>query len=82
MRGISIIYYKKNGDNIPVLDQLGNFSPLVPAELYDKIINDFTPQLPLYLFIDGTSFQIQRVGNHGASNLPHDAKRNASDLGG
>ncbi|WP_462399817.1 hypothetical protein [Lacticaseibacillus pantheris] len=63
----TIIYYKKDGDNIPVLSDVGDMSPFMPANLFDKIVEDFEPVLPLYLFVEGTSFRVKRISDNRTS---------------
>lgn len=55
------LYYKKNGENIPI-PITGISSPLIEAALFDKIVQDFKPTLPMYLMIAGTSIQAKRFG--------------------
>lgn len=56
-----IVYYKKDGDNIPILQ--GVSSPFIPDYFYNKILADFKPTLPLYLFVDGESFRMKRYSD-------------------
>lgn len=55
------LYYKKNGENIPI-PITGISSPLIDTALFDKIVKDFSPILPMYVLIGGLSVQAKRLG--------------------
>lgn len=54
---MGFIYYKEKGVRIPILD--GIDTPFLPEDLYQKIIKDFNPVLPIFLFLNGKSFQVK-----------------------
>lgn len=64
------LYYKKNGENIPI-PLTGISSPLIESALFDKIVKDFKPTLPMYVLIDGLSVQAKRLGQQTTGNLSH-----------
>lgn len=63
-----ILYYKdKSGSNIPI-DIQGISSPIIPRSLYDKLINDFHPVLPMFIQLNGKSFKVQSFDEDGDHN--------------